>query len=212
MNLRKKKYKSYDTLWLALEASPICMALSVALPVTQAIMQTAITAVATANFVDTATAILKSVRPYKDIYPALAMVLLTLGGVNLIGAVAKLATSKVSVDLQRNIKPVIVKIFAALDYKHIENEKSWELISRVARDPVKSIMDGVNAWIQFLQIMVSIVSVFALIVSQVWWAALVILIFSVPMFWLSMRAGKRIIRRSVMQKGLTGARNTLEKF
>ena len=191
MILKQKKYKSYDTLRLAFEASPVCMVFYAALPVTQTIMQTAITAVATANFVDTATSILNNTRPYEDIYPALAMVLLTLGFVNTIGAASKLAASKVSVDLERSLRPAIVKIFAAFDYKHIENEKSWELISRVARNPVKSITDGVDALIQFVQIIVSIASVFVLIISQVWWAALIIFSFSVPMFLLSMRAGKK---------------------
>lgn len=191
MILKQKRYKSYDTLRLAFEASPVCMVFYAALPVTQTIMQTAITAVATANFVDTATSILNNTRPYEDIYPALAMVLLTLGFVNTIGAASKLAASKVSVDLERSLRPAIVKIFAAFDYKHIENEKSWELISRVARNPVKSITDGVDALIQFVQIIVSIASVFVLIISQVWWAALIIFSFSVPMFLLSMRAGKK---------------------
>lgn len=191
MTLQKKKYKSYDTLRMAFHASPICMSLYVLLPITQSIMQTAVTALATANFVDTATSILQSARPYQDIYPALAFVLLTLGFVNTIGAIAKLAASRVSVNLKRSLEPAIVKLLASLNYKHIESEKSWELISRVSRDPVKSITDGVDAFIQFVQIIVSITSVFVLIVSQVWWAALIIFIFSVPMFLLSMRAGKK---------------------
>ena len=191
MILKQKRYKSYDTLRLAFEASPVCMVLYATLSVAQSIMQTSIIAVTTANFVDTATTILNNTRSYKDIYPALAMVLLTLGFVNTIGAASKLAASKVSVDLERSLRPAIVKIFAAFDYKHIENEKSWELISRVARNPVKSITDGVDALIQFVQIIVSIASVFVLIISQVWCAALIIFSFSIPMFLLSMRAGKK---------------------
>ena len=56
-----------------------------------------------------------------------------------------MAASKVRVNLERCLKPTMVKILASFDYKHIENEKNWELISRVFRDPVKSIMDGVHA-------------------------------------------------------------------
>ena len=191
MTLKNKKYTSTDTMRFTFEASPVCTVLHTLLPIVQSIMQTAITAIATANFVDTAAAILNHTRSYKDIYPALALVLITLGFVNTIGAASRLAASKVNVNLQRSLKPAIVKTFAAFDYKHIENETSWELISRVSRDPVKAITDGVDAIIQFSQIIVSIVSVFALIVSQVWWAALIIFSFSVPMFWLSMRAGKK---------------------
>lgn len=191
MTLKKKQYKSYDVLGLAFEASPACMLLYAVLPVVQSVMQTAITAVATANFVDTAVAVLNHTQAYQRIYPALALVLITLGVVNTIGAGAKLMAARVNVGLQRRLKPDIVRILAAFHYKHIENEKSWELISRVSRDPVKAIMDGVEAFIQFAQIIVSIASVFALIISQVWWAAVLIFIFSVPMFWLSMRAGKK---------------------
>ena len=191
MTLVKKIYKSYDSLKLPLESSPICTVLDLFLSITQSIMQTAVMAVATANFVDTATGILNHIRPKSDIYLSLALLLITLGIVNTIGAVAKLASSRISVNLQRKLKPSFVKVYAAFDYKHIENAKSWELISRVSRDPVKSIMDGMDAFIQFIQIIISIFSVFLLIVTQVWWAALIIFAFSVPMFWLSMRAGKR---------------------
>jgi len=191
MILKKKNYKSYDALGLAFEASPVCMVWYVILPVTQSVMQTAVTAVATANFVDTATNILNHARPCKDIWPALALLLLTLGFVNTLGAAAQFAASKLSVSLQRSLKPIMVKISAALDYKHVENEKSWELISRVSRDPVKAITDGVSAFIQFVRIIVSIASVFVLIVSQVWWAALIIFAFSIPLFLLSVKAGKK---------------------
>lgn len=71
MTLKKKSYKSYDTLLLAFQASPACMLLYVILPIAQSILQTAVTAVATAAFVDTATEILTSLRSYQDIYPAL---------------------------------------------------------------------------------------------------------------------------------------------
>lgn len=154
-------------------------------------MQTAVMALATAGFVDTAAEILAHLRPQGDIYLPLVLLMLTLGAAGTVGAVARLAGSRIRVRLEREIKPSLVRIYAAFDYKHIENAESWELISRVSRDPVKSIMDGADAFIQFLQIMVSVSSVFLLIVTQVWWAALIILAFSVPMFWLSMRAGKK---------------------
>lgn len=189
--LEKKKYKSYEVLRFAFKASPLGMVLSVLLPTVQSAVQTAVTALATANFVDTATSILQSASPFQDIYPALALVLLTLGIVNIIGSGAGLAASKVRVNLQRSLKPAMVKVLAALEYKYIEDEKSWELISRVSRDPVKAIAEGADAFIQFAQIIVSVASVFLLIASQVWWAALIIFSFSVPMFALSMRAGKK---------------------
>ena len=134
MPLAKKEYKSYDALILALKASPVCTILKFLLSVTQSIMQTAVMAVATANFVDTAAEILNNVRPQSDIYLPLVLLLAALGVVNTIGAVAKLAGARVSVKLQRKLKPSLIKVYAAFEYKHIENAESWELISRVTRD------------------------------------------------------------------------------
>lgn len=191
MTFVKKNYKSFDVLLLAFEASPVCTVLNILLPITQSIMQTAALALATANFVDTAAAILQGARPRGDIYLPLGLLLFTLGVSTTIGAVVQLVSSRINLNLQRKLKPSMVKIYASLDYKHIESAGSWELISRVSRDPVKSIMDGIDAFTQFLQIIISVASVLLLIVTQIWWAALIILTFSMPMFWLSIRSGKK---------------------
>lgn len=191
MNIVNKKYKTYDTLKLAFKAAPVCTTLNFFLSITLSVMQTAVMAMATANFVDTATDILNNKRSQSDIYLPLLLLLLALGAVNTVGAVARLAASRIKVNLQRKLKPSFIQICAAIDYRHIENAESWELITRVSRDPAKSVMDGVDAFIQLIQIIVSVSSVLLLIVTQVWWAAAIIFAFSVPMFRLSMRAGKR---------------------
>ena len=187
-----KNYRSFDALKLALAASPVCMVTDILLSVTQSIMQTGALALVTADFVDTASAILKGVRPRNDIYLPLVLLLVTLGVTTIIGALIQLASSRIRLKLKLRLTPSVVKIYAALDYRHIENNTSWELISRVSRDPVNSIMEGVEAYIQFLKIMISLASVLILIVTRVWWAAIFILIFSAPMFWLSVRAGRMV--------------------
>ena len=191
MKLADRKFKTFDTLRLTFQVSPVCALLHVILSVIHAIMPTAAMALATANFVDTATAILQGERPHDDIYVPLVLLLMVLAVFTTIGSVVQLISARISLNIQRKLKPAIVEINAALDYKHIENADSWELISRVSQDPVKSVMEGFSAIMQFLQIIVCIASVLILIVTQVWWAALIIIAFSTPMFWLSMRAGKK---------------------
>ncbi|MCL2628342.1 MAG: ABC transporter ATP-binding protein/permease [Oscillospiraceae bacterium] len=189
--LSGKTYKTFDTLRIVFRASPVCAFLHMLLSVVHAIMPTAAMALATANFVDTATTILQGERPHDDIYLPLIMLLLVLGIFTTIGSVLQLISARISLSLQRSLKPEIVRINAALDFKHIENAESWELISRVSRDPVKSVMEGFGSMMQFMQIVVCVVSVLTLIASQIWWAALIIIGFSAPMFWLSIRAGKK---------------------
>ena len=91
---------------------------------------------------DTASDILRGTRPRDDVYLPLVLLLVTLGVTTTIGALIQLAGSRIRLNLQRRLIPSVVKIYAALDYRHIENNTSWELISRVSRDPVNSVMEG----------------------------------------------------------------------
>jgi len=191
MKLQIKKYNLLDVLRFVFRVSPGCSLMHIILSVIHAIMPTAAMALATANFVDTATAILHGERQHDDIYLPLILLLLVLGVFTTIGSITQLISARISLNMQRNLKPAIVEINAALDFKYIENAHSWELISRVSRDPVKSVMEGFGAFMSFLQILVCVAAVLILIITQVWWAALIIIAFSAPMFWLSLRAGKK---------------------
>ncbi|MDR2570154.1 MAG: ABC transporter ATP-binding protein/permease [Oscillospiraceae bacterium] len=189
--LEKNIYKTLDALRLTFKASALCTILHIILSVIQAIMPAAAMALTTANFVDTATAILNGERVHNDIYLPLVLLLVVLGIITTMGAVTQLLGARISLNLQRKLNPAIVKINCALDFKHIENADSWELVSRVSREPHKAVMDGFGAFMNFMQVLLGVASILVLIVSQVWWAAITIIAFSTPMFWLSMRAGKK---------------------
>ena len=197
MTMKDIPHKPPGALRLAFRVSPFCSALFLLLSIIHAIMPTAATALATANFVDTAGAILLGERVHDDIYLPLILLLLTLGVYTTIGSVNKLVSARITLNMQRRLKPAIVGKTAALDFKHIENADSWELISRVSREPDKIIMEGFNGYIQIGQIMVSMAAVLVLIVAQVWWAALVIAVFSIPMIRLALWAGRKTYKAEV---------------
>ncbi len=176
---------------LAFRASPGYAALHVALSAAHAVMPTAATALATANFVDTATAILQGTRARSEITLPIILLLAVMGIHTTVGSVIGLIYARIKFRLQDTFKPAVVRKHASLDFKHVENADNWELISRVSKDPATSIMDGFTAYVQFLQILISVSSVLILILTQVWWAVPIILAFSAPMLWLSMRAGKK---------------------
>lgn len=191
MTLTNRNYKSFDVIRLTYQASPSYTVLYIVLSIIHSLMPTAAMALVTAYFVDTAIAILHNQQPYDSIRMPLILIMLALGIFTTIGAVIQLIASRISLILERKLKPAVVEKNASLDFKHIENADSWELISRVVRDPAKFVMDGFRAYISFIQIAISIASVLFLIVAKVWWASLSILAFSIPMFWLSIYAGKK---------------------
>ena len=180
-----------DAVFIAFKASPVWAVLRFLLTLIQSLMPTVAMTFAMAGFIDTANAILQNERPHNDIYLPLFLMLLVLSILTTIGAVIALVTTRINLDISRKLKPAIVKKCASLEFKHIENSSSWELISRVSRDPVQAVMNGFNGFMQMQDITISIVGVLIVIVTQVWWAALIIIAFSTPMFWLSIRAGKK---------------------
>lgn len=191
LKLKKQTYKSLDSIRLPFQASPGYTMLYVLLSVIHAFIPTAVTALTTAYFVDTAVAILQKQYPFNNIYLPLILMLLTLGIFTTIGAIIQLVKSRINLSLERKLKQEVVEKNAALEFKHIENMDSWELISRVTRNPARSVMNGFSAFISLIKIIISVTSVLFLIVTKVWWAAITILAFSIPMFWLSIHAGKK---------------------
>lgn len=191
MALTNQSYKSFDAIRLTYQASPGYTILYMFLSVIYALMPTAATALTTAYFVDIALAILQGGLPFDNIYLPLILLLVVLGLYTTMGAGIQLIASRIQLSLELSLKKAVVEKNASLDFKHIENVDSWELITRVTRDPAKSVMDGFSAYMSLIQTALSVASVLLLIVTKVWWAALTILAFSIPMFWLSMYAGRK---------------------
>jgi len=120
-DLKKKKYKALDTIWLTFRASPVSVLLQIPVSIIiHAIMPTAAMALTTANFIDTATAILEGSRPYNDIYIPLILLLVVLGAFTAIGSSFELIFARIMFNLNRKVKPAMVKNVAALDFKHIK--------------------------------------------------------------------------------------------
>ncbi len=191
MNIPQKTYKAIDALKLTFQASPFCATIYALLSIIIALTSTAATTLTTANFVDTAIVILQGEGHQNDIYLPLILLMLVLGVNHTLNSFVSLVSSRTSLQLQHKLTPVMVEIHASLDFKHIEDVKVWELISRVSSNPVSRIINGFSSYMQILIIILRIISVLVLIMTHVWWAAILILIFSIPTFWLSMRAGKK---------------------
>lgn len=192
MTLHAKKYKTIDAFKIAFRVTPITVVFQFMLSIfIHAIMPTAMLALATANFVDTATAILQGLRPSDDIYVPLILLLVVLGVSNTVGALWQIVNARLTFNLQRKFRPAIMELCAKLDYRHIENNDSWELITRVSRDPVNAIIQGFSSYMQILVILIRMISILVLIITHVWWAALIISVFSAPVFYLAIRAGKK---------------------
>ncbi len=76
--------------------------------------------------------------------------------------------------LRLHYRPAIAAKAAALDYRYIEDGKTWDLISRMTNAPEDKIHSVLDGMIYLVQILLSFAGVVILVAAHVWWAALVL--------------------------------------
>ena len=202
MSLSKPTYTTIDTIRLPISASLTSTLLHILLTLIHGVLHITAVALSTAHFVDTASAVLQGYQPQHAIYLPLIFLLVVLASIKTIGSFSQLLTTRINMNLKQKLNPLMIQKHAALDYKHIENSDSWEIISRATRNPSDEILNGFNGIMNLTQLVVSISSFFIMIALHIWWAALVIFIFSAPLFWLAIWSGQKTYQ----------ARRDVEKF
>jgi len=197
MKLEVKNYKALDAIYMPFKIAPFLLTLQVLLVIIQAVLPTILLAFTTAGFVDTAIAILNYNQPYEKIYVPLLLLLAVVGAISIFKNLPGIVSSRLKFSLERKLKPAFIHARAGLSFCHIEDSKCWELVNRVANDPVGAIQRGAKAYLDFLRSIVSIVAILWLVAFNVWWTTLVIIAFSIPLLWLAVRAGKINYQASV---------------
>ncbi|MCL1829909.1 MAG: ABC transporter ATP-binding protein/permease [Oscillospiraceae bacterium] len=191
MHLTNRQYRGFEVIDMAFHAAPVSMVLQITLSVINSLIPTIATALTTAYFVNTATDILGGNAEFAQIYSALTLVLIVLAIYFSIEPITKLLSLRIKLLLTGQFMPMLVEMHASLDYKHIEDNQTQELLSHIERDPITSLSKGIDGYLSLMRMVFSIASILTVIAVQVWWAALVIVVFSTPMLFLALSAGKK---------------------
>lgn len=191
MDLPIRKYTTIDAIRVPFKAAPFLVSLRFVFKIADAAAPTVFLALATANFVDTAIDILNGSGNRNDIYRPLAWLLIVMLLIRVLDSTLDILVARLKLVLERKLVPAFLEVRSTLDYQHVENAKSWELVTRVTDKPVDVFQAGLRAYGLLVTCIVSIASIIGLIVVEVWWAMPVILAFSIPLFWLALRAGKK---------------------
>lgn len=186
-----KKLTKQGVVRIILGMSPLYTVLRFLLTFIGGLVSSGLLALAVAKFVDMVLFFIKSGGQKSDVYFSLIILFIVLVFFETVESVEKMIDSKICLEVTRKIKPLLVKAQSSLELKYIENDKSWELIARVMRDPATVLVNGFGVYMSIVQIVISVISVLGLLIIHVWWAVLVIVAFSLPLFKLSLYAGKK---------------------
>lgn len=98
---------------------------------------------------------------------------------------------KAELKLLEKYRPILLEKCAKLEYIHVEWAESHDLISRILKETEKKWLDIYQAMLSLLKLFISITGILFVIAGYVWWAALLILLFCIPLFALSIKSGKK---------------------
>lgn len=189
MQIEARRYGLWDLVKLPLQAGPGAAVLTGLHYLLAGIVPT-LHVVVTASFIDTAIAVLQGSAERSEIYSRLLAVVALIAYSWVSGSAAKLASTKLRLALQEHYHMAITEKRARLQYRHIEDPETWDLISRVTKRAEGQLGDGYDLLLSMAAMIFRILGVLGILISQVWWAAVVIIIFSVPLFALAVKSGK----------------------
>lgn len=189
MKLEAKTYKLLDSVKLSFQCSP-WLTFLMALEKVLAGLVPSIQILATAYFIDTAIAIFQGQSPIQQIYPPIGAIAGLIAFSWISGQLIQFVKVRLETALREQFRTAILTKRSKLAYPHIENADSWDVISRVSKNPENQLIQALNRLLEAISLVLRITGILAILVAQVWWAALVIMAISVPLFYLAMKSGK----------------------
>jgi len=188
-NLLKSKYRLWDNILIPMKISPVC---TIVLMLNNLIkyLKPAMEVLVFAGFVDTAIDIYHGEAVKNSIYIYIGLIVLLIAYEYLNEGLLTYARSKRDVKVKKQIKSAVVEKCSKLKYTHIENDDTWDLINRTCPRADERIIEGFNNINNSIGIIINVVSLLVIIMAHIWWVGGIILIVSIPLFKIAIKAGE----------------------
>lgn len=185
----ERRYGISDTIKIPFQCTPIMAIVLIVQTLLSGLIPT-VQIVVTATFIDTAISIVKDKLDVSEIYPSLFAVVALIAYQWISSQFMQLSQVRMENGIREKFRMAITEKRAKLAYIHIENHNSWDLISRVSKNPENQVRTAFTDVLSIISKVMQVVGILVLLITQVWWAALLILFISVPLFTLAVKSGK----------------------
>ncbi|WP_346886637.1 ABC transporter ATP-binding protein [Clostridium sp. UBA4395] len=189
MRLENKNYNAGDIIKIPFKFAPAQATLIAIQKLLDGLVPT-LQILATAKFLDIAILIFKQEKHIKDIVMPLLFVILLLAYDWISTQLSKFAEVQIKNRLRGEFRVNIVEKIATLRYKYIESQDSWDLISRVIKEPEVQCTKAYISSLDMIAMILKITGILVVLFIQVWWSAVLIVLISVPLFFIALKSGK----------------------
>jgi len=189
MRLESKNYNAGDIIKIPFKFAPAQSTLIAIQKLLDGLVPT-LQILATAKFLDIAILIFKQEKDIKDIVMPLLFVILLLAYDWISMQLSKFAEVQIKNRLRGEFRVNIVEKIATLRYKYIESQDSWDLISRVIKEPEVQCTKAYISSLDMTAMILKITGILVVLFIQVWWSVVLIVLISVPLFFIALKSGK----------------------
>lgn len=206
MLLKKKKYGYSDMITMSFKVSPMYSIIFAIKRIGDSLMPT-LSIFATASFINNAIIVYNAEAKLSSVYISVAQIIGIMIYSTLINPLMSFVDCRRTIYFRSRLIPEMLEKLARLEYRHIENPETAELIKRICPNTNFIYGGGMinsyehqyfqnNVWQMYTNILDVIGFVFYFfgiiitIFTQVWWIAVIIVLISVPVIYFGNKAGK----------------------
>jgi len=189
MEINKYKYGILDFIIINIRISPILTILRLCNKIFAALLPS-IMVLVSSNFINSVLAVFTGKAITTQVYIPLFILSLIILYQYIDSIMVSFITTKIKMELKEKVFVSLITKRAQLNYRHIENNDTWEIIKRVFSQPEDKVYNGFDTILRVIDMYIRAISILIILFTQVWWAGLSIIAFSVPLFFLSVRSGK----------------------
>ncbi|MFR3483497.1 MAG: ABC transporter ATP-binding protein [Clostridia bacterium] len=205
MIIEKKKYGFLDMVLIPFKVSPMYSIIFAIKYIADALMPT-LSIFATASFINNAIMVYNGETSLSSVYLSIALIVGIMIYSTLINSLMSFVDCKRNIYFRRRLVPEMLEKLARLEYRHIENPETAQLIRRVCPN-INFVYGGGminsyehqffqnNVWEMYtnvlgvLEFIIYFLGITITIFTQVWWIAIIIVLVSVPVIYFGNRAG-----------------------
>lgn len=105
-------------------------------------------------------------------------------------SMTELLKQRIEMKAREDFKPHLTEKICRLKYEHMENSDMRDKISRVNKEAETRVRDAYVGMLSLLELLLKVFGILAIMFTQVWQVAVLILLISVPCFYIAIKSGK----------------------
>lgn len=168
---------------------PILTLLSLGITVLKAIVPTYLIYIQSL-FIDESIVAIKNNQPISSVSNILINMVLALFAIEIISAFGTLVSNRLNLRLKIKLSTQILNKKSKLLYYYIEDNETWNLISRVQKDPDKRIAAGYSNLLFLFSLVLRIAGIMLLLIESAWWVVFIIVACTIPLIKMAIKSGR----------------------